>query len=404
MVHLQNYKLEQRILLALNWLSDIALKTEEQLTIELNPLKLEHKTYKGAIKNEYVVSSKTWQFHAPVWHTGQAIKAMVAATKLKLVDTNLDTKKYLTIAEECANFILENQIWDINNVDHGLILAFEDVPGCVSTAGILEVVDGLFMLSEATEKEIYKQRALEALKFCRNKLYVRGEGLFIDGYDYKIHKPLNPYSYDEQAAGRPLNDDSVYLKAWKLTKDIEYRTVFYEILEKLMREEDPPGNWIKYHPSHRKKGFIHARQAFWWALPFIRAYEESSQMKFLDVAIRAGDWYLKAIRADGGLFRNTYLDFNTDSFGHATSGTACAVILWCELKKITGSKKYDPFIRNCLNYCLNMQFTFPKDKNLFGCVLEKVLPPDGTDGSPYFIRDLGTIFFAQAIAKYFENF
>ncbi len=404
MVHIQNYKLQQRLLLALNWLTDVALKKEEQLTNETNPQKLEQKTYKGAIKNAYFVASKTWQFQAPVWHTAQAIKAMVAATKLEFADTSIDKKKYLTTAEECASFILKNQIWDKKNIDHGLILAFEDMPGCVSTAGILETVDALFVLSEATGNEIYRQRALEALKFCKEKLYVRGEGLFVDGYDYKTHKSINPYSYDEQSAGRPLNDDAVYLKAWKLTKISEYRTIFYEILEKLTREEDPPGNWIKYHPSHRKKGFIHARQAFWWSLPFVRAYEETSQIKFLDVAKRAGEWYLKAIRADGGIFRNTYADFNTDSFGHATSGAACAVILWCELKKISGLKKYDPYIRNCLNYCLNMQFTFPKDKNLFGCVLEKVLPPDGTDGSPYLIRDLGTIFFAQAVAKYFENF
>ena len=33
------------------------------------------------------------------------------------------------------------------------------------------------------------------------------------------------------------------------------------------------------------------------------------------------------------------------------------------------------------------------DPNLRGAVLEKVLPPDGTDRLPYRVRDLGTIFF-----------
>jgi hypothetical protein len=41
----------------------------------------------------------------------------------------------------------------------------------------------------------------------------------------------------------------------------------------------------------------------------------------------------------------------------------------------------------------------PKDPNLKSAVLEKVLESDGTDGSPYYIRDLGTIFFIQAAAK-----
>jgi hypothetical protein len=31
--------------------------------------------------------------------------------------------------------------------------------------------------------------------------------------------------------------------------------------------------------------------------------------------------------------------------------------------------------------------------------LEKVLPPDGTDRSPYYLRDLGTIFFVQVAAQ-----
>jgi hypothetical protein len=46
-----------------------------------------------------------------------------------------------------------------------------------------------------------------------------------------------------------------------------------------------------------------------------------------------------------------------------------------------------------------MQFVEPSDPNLKGCILEKVLEPDGTDRSPYYIRDLGTIFFAQAAAQ-----
>ena len=33
-------------------------------------------------------------------------------------------------------------------------------------------------------------------------------------------------------------------------------------------------------------------------------------------------------------------------------------------------------------------------------LLEKVTPPYGSDASPYYIRDLGTIFFIQAAAEY----
>jgi hypothetical protein len=47
---------------------------------------------------------------------------------------------------------------------------------------------------------------------------------------------------------------------------------------------------------------------------------------------------------------------------------------------------------------MRVQFTNPSDENLRGAILEKILPPDGTDASPYHLRDLGTIFFVQAAA------
>ena len=39
-------------------------------------------------------------------------------------------------------------------------------------------------------------------------------------------------------------------------------------------------------------------------------------------------------------------------------------------------------------------------ENVYGAILEKVLPPNVSDRNPFHIRDLGTIFFIQAAAKY----
>ena len=126
------------------------------------------------------------------------------------------------------------------------------------------------------------------------------------------------------------------------------------------------------------------------------AYKDSGETKFLTCAIRAGDWYERAVRQDGGLLRNTYLDFNTPCFGHATSGAACAAIFWHRLWRTLGNHKYIKLIARTLEYCMSVQFTDPSDPNLKGAILEKVLPPDGTDRNPYYIRDVGTIFFLQA--------
>jgi len=66
----------------------------------------------------------------------------------------------------------------------------------------------------------------------------------------------------------------------------------------------------------------------------------------------------------------------------------------------TGDKSIVPYIEKGLSFCSMMQMTAPEDPNLRGVVIEKVLPPDGTDKSPYHIRDLGTIFFVQAASKW----
>ena len=116
----------------------------------------------------------------------------------------------------------------------------------------------------------------------------------------------------------------------------------------------------------------------------------------LDTAIAAGEFCRRAIRPDGGWIRGLYLDNRTDSFGHATSGSACAAILWLALHRATGDGAWLEPAATALDYCMKVQFVRPADANLRGAVLEKVLPPDGTDRSPYHLRDLGTIFFVTA--------
>jgi hypothetical protein len=48
-----------------------------------------------------------------------------------------------------------------------------------------------------------------------------------------------------------------------------------------------------------------------------------------------------------------------------------------------------------------MQFRNVSDPNLKGALIEGVEAPDGTDASPYYVRDLATIFFVQAVSRLF---
>jgi hypothetical protein len=233
------------------------------------------------------------------------------------------------------------------------------------------------------------------------KACLSGEGLIQDVYDPAARQIIEVPQWVEgklSARGRPLLDDAVFLTGYERSGEESFRTLFFEIADRLLATEAPPGNWIGFGPCDPQAGNIHPRQAYWWGKPMIRAWQVDKNEKYLACARRATDWYRQALRADGGIIRNTYRDFNTDSFGHATSGTACAAILFQEFAAATGSDDYREPAERALRFCMSMQMRTPRDSNLTGVILEKVLSPDGTDRNPYYVRDLGTIFFIQAAA------
>jgi hypothetical protein len=380
-------ELKDALALAFGWLTDIAEVRTEKLTIEKNSLGHGHADWRGAIRGEYSAARREWDFFCPIWHTGQAVAALVAAHRVLRDDRLIES------ARLAAEFIVRERVSDSAHPHFGLIFATEDRGNVVNTSAILECCDGLIALSEYTNEPQYWDVVTSAAGWIAKHAYL-GDGLFKDAFS------LQDWDFTDlfPGPGRPLIDDAIMLRSYERTANETFRRVFFETADRLLRDEDPPGNWISYSPCSAKGGHIHPRHAYWWGLPMIAAYEDSGESNYLDCAIRAGEWYLKAQRRDGGLFRRTYTDFRTDSFGHATSGIACAAILWQELHRVTGDSRWMEPVEQALRFCVSVQFTEPNDANLRGAILEKVLPPDGTDRSPYHIRDLGTIFFVKAAA------
>jgi hypothetical protein len=297
-----------------------------------------------------------------------------------------------------ADFLLHNQIADRDDADYGLILAYEDHPDKVNVSAILECLDGLIHLSEATGEARYWDAAVEAARWVVRKAYA-GDGVFVDLYD-PAERSFAAYAYGVRA--RPLAEDAALLKAYRQTGEARFLEVFLEVCERLLRDEDPPGNWINYPPCNPANGNIHPRHAYWWGRPMIEAWRETGDKRYLACALRSGEWYRHAQRRDGGLFRGTYRDFTTDSFGHATSGLACAMVMWLELEQAVGRRLFRDAFELGLDYCRRLQFRDVSDENLRGAILEKVLPPDGTDRSLYHLRDLSTIFYVQALSLYLQ--
>ncbi|MBH06202.1 MAG: hypothetical protein CMJ20_07755 [Phycisphaeraceae bacterium] len=384
--------LHSSMVAACDWLINVSQVTTEEVDPQHNPRNLCHDYWKGAFRGEYRVGTKQWDFFCPCWHGGQAVKALCLAYEVSRDERCLES------ARMAGEFLLSCQVQE--GVDSGLLLAYEDFSDKVNSSAVLESLDGLFHLADATGDTRYEQAAIAALRWVRDHTWVKGEGMIIACYDPVAHQTIEPaFVLERGGAGRPLADDAVFLKGYQRSTDQSLREVFYDIMNRLLIEERPQGNWVGYGPCNHETGEIHPRQAYWWGKPMMDAYRDSGEQRWLDAACRSATWYTKAQRRDGGLFRMTDLNFNTGCFNHATSGIVCAAIFWVELFELTGQTKWLEPVRKAMDYAMSMQFVEPKDPNLTGCILEKIIAPDGTDRSPYHIRDLGTTFFVQAAAK-----
>lgn len=388
-------KLEKSVLLASRWLTDIAQIQTEQPNPDECDVDYSYQNWKGAIKSEFSSESK-WKFFGPVWHTGQAVKALSLAYKYFREPYLLES------ARMAADFIMNQQQTDKNNVDYGMILAYEDKDGLdknnkINTSCVLECCDGLFTLSEVTGETQYADCVIAAISWIIRRMYING--CFIDLYSPQDKTVQNVWKNKYGDPGRPLLDDGVLLKAWKYSGQVIFRKVFYEVADCLLKREEPLGNWIGYAPCKWEDQVMHPRQAFWWGRPLWLAYKDSGKTKYLDAFNRSCQWYTKAMRHDGGMIRRTYTDFSTDSFGHATSATSCAVMMFRDAYTELGDPQYIPYITKGLSYALSMQVTEAHDPRMKGVIIEKCLPPGGKDGVPWAVRDIGVSFFITAACQ-----
>ena len=387
-------KLTEHMKLASYYLTEVACNRDDTPIGQRGAKMTLIRSWKGALRGEYYASTKTWDVFCPCWHTGQAVKALVMAADVLNDKTLLEEASYL------AHFLTDNQV--TSGEEAGMLPAYEDHPLKINTSAVLESLDGLLMLAEATGNDQWKQSALNALDWVIRKMWHPETGKFYDSYN-PIEHAIDP-GVTGGYSQRPLLDDALLVTAWKLTGNRQYLDIAVAVGETLLREENPAGNWVGILPCLTECELIHPRHAYWWGKPMMPLYQATGDKRFLELFKRSMNWYDKAIRIDGGMFRNTRTDFATDTFGQATSGSACAAICFMEMAQLENADYWRSRAELTLDFCCAVQFTHPTDSNLKGAILEKILPPDGSDASPYFIRDLGTIFFLQAAAMYLKRY
>ncbi len=400
---LDKSKLKDSLALACSWITDCAMNHEASVQPEVNRWLYDFSSWKGSLR-EYDATERQWISYGPVWHTGQAVKALVLAYHV------LGDKKLLESAKEGAEFILRERIKDPADPDFGALLSYEadEGPGALiaNTSGMLEALDGLIYLGEETRDRKYWDAVIACLDWVERRMFLRDDpGLFYDRFSLKDRSTGSLQSVLHRGyPGRPLLDDGIFLKGFHKTGKASYKDVFFKTADRLRKEELPLGNWIKFGPANIDMGTIHPRHAFWWGRPMLMAWKQAKTdghewpPLYLECTKRSAQWYVNAQRKDGGLFRTTYLDFKTLSFGHATSGILSACSLWRDLIVEGEGEQYREPLKLALSFGLSMQLVNTQDPNLRGAILEKVKPPDGTDRLPYSIRDLGSIFYVQAVS------
>lgn len=369
------------------------MQRDPELAADQNPARYPYRSWTGAMR-EYDAADKRWHVFGPLWHTGQAVKALVQAYRV------LGEAWVLEAATTAADFIMAARHQDASDPYRGLITAFENhAPEASATSCMLEALDGLFYMTDETGVPDYTDAAVAALDWARRNVFLPECGLFLDDFVLARGQARSaPNTLLHGVPGRPLADDGVFLKGYHRTGDIRLRDVFFGTAERLLAEEDPPGNWINFPPCDSVGGIIHPRHAFWWGRPMIAAWKESNDDRYLQCALRTADWYVGAQRLDGGMFRGTTRDFRTTSHGQATSGILAAACLWLELMECGRGEAYRAPVERTLHYARRAQFENPSDPDLNGAVLEKTRDPDGSDRPPFLVRDLGTIFYAMALS------
>lgn len=364
----------------------------------------------GAMRNGYWVGLNRWDWFEPVWHTGQAALALLIAHRLS------GDKRHLQSAIRGGEYILRQQIIDPGDlVRHGHIRGYVKSDDPLSNnSTFLEALVGLLELHAVTGEERWLDATLDALDWVIRNAWLEKEGLILDTFDWNAGKHLRPNAdckrvftpsqlrrLGVRASARPLIDDSMFLRAYKLTGETKYRKVFRRLADRLLADQDRWGNWIGYIPCDVFTGRFHARQAWWWGYPLLDAYREFGHMKYLRAAMRAADWYVWAQHRDGSMAYSTFTDGKANTMlAVCGSATACSALLYHELLHEFRRKKYADPLERAMTFLLTTQHggEFP-DKNARGAFFEAWGARPGLGAHVYQVRDIATTFAIRALAK-----
>lgn len=379
---------------AADWLADVAMITDESQATGLRPT-YPLNTFVGAVRTLYDTKTRDWGLFGTVWHTGMAIRALLAAHRIS------GSRKYVEAAVRAARFLATNQnLREDDQQIHGSLMAYEDVTDHYQTSTAMEGILGWLELTDVTGENEWKDRFLLAVNWLAMHAYA-GDGLFYDRFNPKTREFWrgNFRGIDYGGSQRPLIDNSVMWHAWRITVKTRYRDIFHETALRLLRDEYPEGTWGRYLPCNAKQE-IHARTSYWWGIPLLDAYREFHERKFLDAAIRAAEWYKRFQLLDGGFYYYTHYSGRGHSWNLCGSACGAAVLVWLSVMKMTREVDYSAEIDKAVAFIEHARFDDKnEDPNVRGAIFEKPNAWDNTTQPGFKIRDIGATFAILALEQ-----
>ncbi|CAN5775813.1 hypothetical protein BH23CHL5_BH23CHL5_06360 [soil metagenome] len=378
------------VVAAANWLSEVAQIGSSTQAFE-NPAAYPHRSFIGGFRTEYDTSTRRWWVNGPVFHAGQAIRALLVAAEVT------GEGRFRASAIRAGEFIADECIEDVESPQQGLLMSLEQNEDEINIQVTVEALSGMLDLYEATEDGRYWSLLERNAEILVRDAYLPEHRLMHHHYSLTQQRFIGDVS--SGYPGRAMVDDAFFLRMFRVSGNQDYRTVFLEMADRLIEIERPPGTWIDLPPWRAIEGRIHNRKNWWWGYPLLAAYDETGNSRYLECAVRAADWWLEGQTIDGGMYYSPGPDHSHTAYGLCTSVSAVAAMYCLELWNRIGESRFLEAAHRSLGYLLRAQFSEAEPAlNVVGALYEAPNQPDGTTCPGFLVRDLPAIFAIRAWA------
>ncbi|GBD92320.1 hypothetical protein BMS3Abin04_03055 [bacterium BMS3Abin04] len=357
----------------------------------------------GKSKCDYDLLTGKWYDYEPAWHTGQLIYALDRAYQLTRIE------KYLKSAVKAGNWWISLKITENPKLNGMLRAIHGNGINYIVFATITDGSAGLFRLSKITGDKKYAETATAAGEWMYKNMWNPEYRVFYDVVDpttgevQKQHSPFwnkkNQSIYD---VARPNNEGSIFKDMYEFTGNEKYKKRFLEVCESLLDKQGTQGIWMDFTPNDKEQGYFHPRFNIWYAESLLEGYDLTGDRRYLDAALKVGQFYKKFQLKNGAFYYRNFLDGRADKYSISGSTSSFAGILWLRLLKYGVGDEFKGNIEKSLQWVLKYRYSKSHpDKNLAGGFME-IRSKSKKGKLKIRNRDIATAFGIRFLCDYYD--